>query len=281
MCDTVAAMSRYRIPKLSRVRRSVVPLAIVTLVAGCAEPSLEHAEEDLKARPPSQVELKITVKSNQIDKARAGLKLVASQAERREVFFYDTHELALFERGVILRARKKLGAKDDSTVKLRPLTAGEVEKSWFAMDGFKCEVDSFGNKSVESCSLTSPQDSGEIDEVRAGGRAIKKLYAATQELFLADYAETPAWNELEVLGPVAVQAWQLHRSEVASDVNVELWTLPDGARVLEVSTRASVKAATARLAELTALLKKLGLDASGAQETKTKAALTFFTADAP
>jgi hypothetical protein len=247
---------------------------------GCTADANDSGADDLKSRPASQVELKITLAPGQIDAARAALKLSSGAAEKRAVYFYDTQQLDLFNRGVILRARKMIGDDDDSTVKIRPLGAAQVAKSWFSMDGFKCEIDRVGAKSVESCSLTARQDKDEIDDVAAAERSIDKLYSDAQERLLGDYGMVPSWKSLRALGPVKAQVWHVSRPGVASELTAELWTLPNQARILEISTRVGAAKASATLADLTHALEKLGLDARGVQETKTKAALAFFAAQA-
>jgi hypothetical protein len=53
---------------------------------------------------------------------------------------------------------------------------------------------------------------------------------------------------------------------------------PDGSRILELSTRAETTEAFQVSAELRAYLTDQGIDLTGEQETKTKKALTFFSA---
>ena len=57
---------------------------------------------------------------------------------------------------------------------------------------------------------------------------------------------------------------------------VELWLYPDGARILELSTKCAPSEAFQVAAELRAYLVSCGLRASTAQQTKTRKALEFF-----
>ena len=43
------------------------------------------------------------------------------EAQIRQVFFFDTPDLALDKQGVVVRARRIQGKGDDSAVKLRPV----------------------------------------------------------------------------------------------------------------------------------------------------------------
>jgi hypothetical protein len=132
-----------------------------------------------------------------------------------------------------------------------------------------------------SCSLTVEQDQGEIDDVADGDRSVDKLFSAEQEALVSAYANVDfAWSELAVLGPVEAWVWELEHEDIASGLTVELWVLPDGTEILEVSTRTSASKAEATATKLNALLEDMGLDTSSDQETKTRAALDYFAAEA-
>ena len=60
---------------------------------------------------------------------------------------------------------------------------------------------------------------------------------------------------------------------------VELWMYPDGSRILELSTKCAPKQAFQVAAESRAYLTGRGIDLSGEQQTKTKAALEFFATE--
>jgi len=256
-------------------------LLLVVSSGGCIAdgPSTgEQSVEDVTAvkRPASRVEIKLTVASEQIDHALDALELAEQDAEQRDVFFYDTLELDLYASGVILRGRNIHGDDDESTVKIRPLLAGDVAKSWFKRDGFKCELDRTASDTVSACSLTVVQGEDEIEDVAAGDRSIEKLFSSEQESLLEIYADLdPDWGDLEVLGPVDASVWKLESPELDRELVVERWTLPDGSALLELSVRADADEADAIADELDALVESLGVDAAGG-ETKTKAALTYF-----
>ena len=56
----------------------------------------------------------------------------------------------------------------------------------------------------------------------------------------------------------------------------ELWSYPDGSRILELSTKSTPKRAVKTVLETRELLAKYGVSLDGAQQTKTKTALEFF-----
>ena len=66
------------------------------------------------------VELKLTVpEPDQLSTVRA-LELDSLQAQLRQVFFFETPDLALDKAGVVVRARRSQKKGDDTVVKLRP-----------------------------------------------------------------------------------------------------------------------------------------------------------------
>src|SRR6478609_7137601 len=72
------------------------------------------------------VELKLTVPEPHQRSTVAALALDPLQAQIRQVFFFDTPELALDAQGVVARARRIQGKGADSIIKLRPVKPSEL-----------------------------------------------------------------------------------------------------------------------------------------------------------
>jgi adenylate cyclase class IV len=256
-------------------------LALAAGVLGCIQSSRSGDVEatsdgESPLKPESRVEIKLTVRNDQIDEALSLLGLAEDDAEARDVFFYDTLELDFYQAGLILRARNIHGGDDESTVKLRPLDSSAVASRWWRHD-FKCELDRTEVQTISSCSLTTVQGEDEIEDVAAGERDIKKLFTSAQEELIARYAEVvPAWGELEVLGPVEASVWKLEPDELSAELVTERWTLPDGSELLELSVRVDADEASDAEDELMSFIASLGLQTEPG-ETKTRAALEYFT----
>lgn len=272
-----------------RVRTIAVVLACAALACGGedapdddvlgVEPALEDADEALKADGSgSGVEIKVTIRADQVASAKKKFGLTNASATARQVWFYDTRTLQLFDAGLILRARKVTDGADDSTVKRRPLDPGDVDRDWFDVSGFKCEEDRVGTRAVPSCSLTVPQDRGEIGDVAAGKRTIDKLFSADQEAFLDEAPAALDWTKLKALGPTDAKVWKVTVSGFTWPITGEQWTLPDGKVLLELSIKTTRTKAADAQKKFAALLAKKSLDASDTQETKTRVALEYFAA---
>ena len=57
------------------------------------------------------IEIKITARAADEDEVRAALETADIDAERREIWFYDTPGLALFDRGLVLRAERPVSVR--------------------------------------------------------------------------------------------------------------------------------------------------------------------------
>jgi hypothetical protein len=223
------------------------------------------------------VELKVTVSEQKEQAAARAFGLDPKAGERRRIFFFDTADLALFNKGLVLRAREVKNGKDDSTVKIRPVDPHTVADKWHRLKGFKIEADGVGSKLIRSASLSVEQRDDEIKAVESGVRAIEKLFSAEQELLLAEMSPVRVnFAALQVLGPVHALRWNVEHEGLPYRITAEEWTLPDGRDLLEVSIKVPTAQASAASAAFDSFLKGLQLKPQGGQETKTRIALEFF-----
>ena len=75
------------------------------------------------------VELKLTVPESDQRSTVVALGMDPLDAEIRQVFFFDTPDLALNKMGVVVRARRVQRKGDDSVVKLRPVVPASCRTS--------------------------------------------------------------------------------------------------------------------------------------------------------
>ena len=74
------------------------------------------------------VELKLTVPETALFATARALGMDPLDAQIRQVFFFDTPDLALNEQGVVVRARRVQGKRGDTVVKLRPVVPEDMPK---------------------------------------------------------------------------------------------------------------------------------------------------------
>ncbi len=238
-----------------------------------------HIDDEVKADGTSstsgpRAELKVLVDEDAIDDVRDDLGLDKDLAEERAIWFYDTEELALFEAGAILRARSVHHDDDDSTVKIRPLEADQVDPAWFLDEGFKCELDANPVSATSSCSYTTEQEEDQIEEVADGVRDLDTLYTSEQEDFLA--AHGPSfywyWEDLVPLGPIDALVWKMETDSFELEITGEHWDLP-GEEMLELSIKVDLAEADQRMSEFLDWLAYHDVPLSAEQESKTRRAL--------
>jgi hypothetical protein len=225
------------------------------------------------------VELKLTVpESSQRSIVRA-LDLDPLDAQIRQVFFFDTPDLALNQRGLVVRARRVQRKGDDSVVKLRPVVPEELPSEVRLSDNFGVEVDAMpGGAYVCSGSMKRAMGKTDVKDAIAGRQPIEKLFSKEQRALYAAHApEGLELGDLSILGPILVLKLKFAPAGFDRKLVAELWLYPDNSLLLELSTKCAPSEAFQVAAETRAFLTQHGIDLSGEQETKTKKALEFFS----
>jgi hypothetical protein len=224
------------------------------------------------------VELKLTLPDPDVSGPAAALDLDPLNAEIRQVFFFDTPDLALNRRGVVVRARRVQRKGDDSVVKLRPVEPDTLPKKLRRSAGFGVEVDAMPGGFVCSGSMKREFEKPGVREAVMGKRSLRSLFSKEQRAFYADHApEGLELDHLSVLGPIFVLKLKFSPKGFGRRMVGEVWLYPDGSRIVELSTKCPPPQAFDVAAEARAFLSGRGIDLSGAQETKTRKALEFFS----
>jgi len=224
------------------------------------------------------VELKLSIPEEHHRSTVVALGMDAIEAQIRQVFFFDTPDLALDRAGVVVRARRVQGKPGDSVVKLRPVVPNELPKSLRKMPGFGVEVDAMPGGYVCSGRLKAPADNGLIRQATSGEVPLRRLFTDEQkELFKAHAPEGMRFKDLSVLGPVFVLKLPFTPAELGQKLVAELWFYPNGSRILELSTKCLPSEVLGVVAKTRGYLVERGVDRTGDQQAKTKTALTFFS----
>ena len=223
------------------------------------------------------VELKLTVPEPDHRSTVAALEMDALDAQIRQVFFFDTPDLALYQAGVVARARRVQKKGDDSVVKLRPVVPAELPDDLRQSPNMVVEVDAMPGGFVCSASLKRTLGTTDVRACATGDRSKRKLFSKEQRAFFAEHA--PAGIELDhltILGPIFVL--KLKFSPVGFDRRLvaEMWMYPDNTRILELSTKCAPGEALDVAARAKTFLMDQGVEVTGEQQTKTRTALEYF-----
>jgi len=233
----------------------------------------------------NSVELKLTVPASAHRATVQGLPIDPVESQPRQVYFFDTPDLALYRAGVVVRARRIQGGRGDTVVKLRPVEPDDIPQDLKNAPSFNIEVDALPVGFVCSASFKGRTNGQNIRDAVGGNKRLSKIFSKPQRAFYKLHA--PAGIELgdlQPLGPTfilkgrfsamtAVDAKAAPRSLVA-----EMWLYPDGSRILELSTKCAPNDALGAAAEMRAYLVSKNVPTNAAQETKTYTALQFYSA---
>jgi hypothetical protein len=222
-------------------------------------------------------ELKLTIPDEAQRSTVAALGVDPLESEIRQVFFFDTPDLALDRHGVVVRARRIQRKPHDSVVKLRPIAPDDLPDDVRSSPSLVVEVDAMPGGFVCSASFKGKLDQTIVREAVSGAAPLRKLFSKEQRAFFAAHA--PAGTELDdlsVLGPIFVLKLKFSPKGFSRRLVGEMWLYPDGSRIMELSTKCAPSEAFQVAAEARAFLAGRGVDLSSDQQTKTRTALEFY-----
>jgi hypothetical protein len=224
------------------------------------------------------VELKVTIPASSHGSTIRKLPIDPVESQPRQVFFFDTPDLRLYEAGVVVRARRIQGGRADTVIKLRPVVPAELPAEVRKNPAFNVEVDAIPGGFVCSASFKGRSTGEEVRQVVAGNLPLRKIFSKDQRAFYAAHAPADLdLDSLAVLGPTFILKATTEPEVLGRRLVMEMWLYQDGSRVLELSTKCAPNETFQVAAEARAYLASHGVAIGGIQQTKTKAALEFFS----
>jgi hypothetical protein len=222
------------------------------------------------------IELKVTVPESTQRSAVSSLGMDPLNAQIRQVFFFDTPDLDLYRSGLVVRARRSQGKRDDTVVKLRPVVPGALPQDVRRSPNVGVEVDAMPGGYVCSASMKGAP-SVDVRGITSSQGPIGKLFSKEQRAFFTTYApDGISLDDLTVLGPINVFKLKFKPRGYAGRLVAELWLYPDTSRILELSTKCQPEEALSVAVKTRLFLSEAGVDLSSEQQTKTKTALEYF-----
>jgi hypothetical protein len=229
------------------------------------------------------VELKLTVPAHAHRATIQGLPMDPVEAQPRQVFFFETPDLALSRAGVVVRARRIQGGRGDTVIKLRPVDPSQLPADLRRQADFNVEVDALPGGYVCSASFKGRATGAEVRDAVRGKLPIRRLFSKTQRAFYQQHA--PEGLDLDSLIPLGPTFLLKTKFGIPSGFDgkgperllvAEVWFYPDGSRILELSTKCTPSETFTAGAETRAYLISQGVSLAGEQQTKTKTALEFY-----
>jgi hypothetical protein len=266
---TTASATRPRATRTGRVPRRLTDEELTSLMG--------------LLRGADSTELKLTVPPASHRDTIQGLPIDPVETQPRQVYFFDTPDLALNRAGLVVRARRIQGGKGDTVIKLRPVDPADLSPEIRADASFNVEVDVVPGGYVCSASFKGKSDGTQIWDAVRGGRPLRKLFSKPQRAFYQQHA--PEGIDLDALIPLGPTFSLKGRFDAqlgggsgtpSRSIVVELWLYPDGSRILELSTKCPPSEAFNVAAETRAYLAGRGVVLTGVQQTKTRTALEYY-----
>ena len=215
------------------------------------------------------VEVKVLVAGEHWAKIKSRIPADVDE-KKREVWFFETSDLALKQHEVVLRVRvnRKKGMAD-ATAKQRRWVSPfvSVREAWEQLPGFKSEIDASLTEGVPAWSITA--EDLEEDSFRAATEneeGPREFFTKPQRLLVESAWPLMPWDKLKARGPIASVQWKL-----ADGFAIERWTVGEES-VVELSKRGTSQ--DAALDEIRRLLSADGLEAQSLEGGKTAWALT-------
>lgn len=210
-------------------------------------------------------EVKLLLSPAQVQSTARSLKVVKQKESK--IYFYDTPQLDLLAKGLILRIRR--GANDDLTVKLRPASKQKVSARVADKEGFKCEGEVIDGEEHPSYSMQTKYDEGSAPQ--SGNELVSSLSKGQRQL-IKDSEIVVDWAHVRRVIAIQSTSWAVPPQSPFEKLSLELWEWPNGTS-LEISAKVPPDSGNKAFVELKNLAKSNHLELSSDQRSKTATAL--------
>jgi hypothetical protein len=201
------------------------------------------------AAPAAEVQINLCTTPEAAAKA---LHLEPADAERYEVWYFETADQALFRSGVTVRLRIKAHSAE-LTLKFADQDCARIDPARLPARQSKCEYDVRGAVVAGAVSISRRLDDDQLRALRARPGDLSSVLSPAQIGYLRDPASVwPLPAPLKLLGPARVQPYR-HKGDGFA---VEAWQFPAGLRLLEISQKTRLADAQELDASLRALLAR-------------------------
>jgi hypothetical protein len=227
----------------------------------------------------NSIELKLSVPLGGQQATIRSIGLDPVEAQPRQVYFFDTPDLALNRAGIVVRARRIQGGTADTVIKLRPVDPMAIDPEIRRSAAFKVEVDVMPGGFVCSGSFKGVCSGQEVLDVSAGTLALRKIFSKEQRAFYDAHAPAGiTMDKLVILGPTFLLKAKHQPKDFDRRITLEMWLYPDGERILEISTKCLPDETFKVGAAFKDYLAARGIALGAEQAPKTKTSLEFYSA---
>ena len=209
----------------------------------------------------NSVELKLTVPATAHRATIQGLPMDPVEAQPRQIYFFDTPDLKLFNAGVVVRARRRAGGAGDTVVKLRPVDPEDIPQDLKNDAAFNIEVDALPGGFVCSASYKGRSNGQLIRDAVSGKKRLSKIFSKAQRAYYKAHAGGIDMDSLVPLGPTFILKGRFDvpmglDGKTPRSMVAEVWLYPDGSRILEVHQVPPSRCARGRVRHLSRLPRR-------------------------
>ncbi|HTP99490.1 MAG TPA: hypothetical protein VMN56_09195 [Casimicrobiaceae bacterium] len=174
-----------------------------------------------------------------------------------DTWLFDDNALSLLERGLRLRLR----ASSDRPELTLKAAVKDCDDARLAKSEGKCELDVYAGKASATLSLTRALRPPMAQDLAAGRAALAHSLSDAQASYLRDAAHAwPLPPGLRPLGPIDTRTYASGRYEI------DVTTLPDGARYAEISIKVPAADMARAQGKLEAFLRDAGVQVCADQQ---------------
>jgi len=197
------------------------------------------------------------------------------RGEPLQVWLFDDPDLTVFARGLRFRLRV---TGDDSELTLK-VANRSCDEAIPAHEG-KCEYDMHGDTVTGAVSLTRALDAAQTRDLLSGRLPLADAMSPAQIAYLRDAVKVwPMSARVRPLGPVDVQRYRGKPFGASYDVDIS--TLPGGARYIEISRKVAVADAQRARAKLESDLARADVPACEDQTAQAQNKLRSLLVTSP
>jgi hypothetical protein len=245
------------------LRTSTIALIATALLGACTEPRAPKS-------PQVEIQIGLCGEPAMIETALA----LRARGEPMQVWLFDDPDLAMFAKGLRFRLRVS-GGHSELTVKVANQDCNALPLE-VAHDDGKCEYDVHGETLSGAVSLTRAIVAAQTREVLSGRLALAGVMSPAQVGYLRDVVNLwPLPADIRGLGPIEVQRYR------GKPYDVDISTLPDGTRYVEISRKVALVDAPRARENLEADLVRAGVTACADQSAQAEKKLRSLLVTSP
>jgi len=242
------------------LRPSVLLVALVWTATSAAE-GVQLPQPPPPAGAPTELQVGLCTPAEEVVRALA----LKPNGGPVDVWFFDTPSLTMFERGVRFRLRIS-GTKGELTLKVANQHCSSIAPDLVPKSAGKCEFDRHGDTIAGAVSLSRKIDHHQIRHLTVDRKPLAEELSPPQIRYLRDVLRLwPLPADLRPLGPIDLRRYRAS----AKPYDVDVWTVPSGARDVEIGRKVRFADADAAYHTLMDDLAKAKVDVCADQSAQS------------